>query len=52
MASTSILYSDAENHGGSNQYAHDLHSGRYYSKLVDAGDPSTWINEILKAERS
>lgn len=44
--------SEFENGRFTNQYAHDLHSGRYYSKLVDAGDPSTWINEILKAERS
>ena len=44
--------SEFENGRFTNQYAHDLHSGRYYSKLVDAEDPSTWIHEILKAERS
>lgn len=30
------------------QYAHDLSSDKYYTKLVDSADSSTWINEILK----
>lgn len=29
------------------QYAHDHSTGKYYSKLVDYLDPSTWISEIL-----
>ena len=33
-----------------NQYAHDLKSGKFYTKLVDVRDTSTWINEILKKE--
>lgn len=31
-----------------NQYAHDLLTDRYYMKLVDAADKSTWLCELLK----
>lgn len=31
----------------STQYAHDHKSGKYYSKMVDVCDPSTWIDKIL-----
>lgn len=30
-----------------NQYAHDKTTGKYYTKLVDYTDRSTWIPEIL-----
>ena len=30
-----------------NQYAHDKATGKYYTKLVDYADRSTWIPEIL-----
>ena len=30
-----------------NQYAHDHNTGKYYTKMVDAADRSTWISEIL-----
>lgn len=30
------------------QYAHDLKAGKYYTKMVDAADCSTWINNFLK----
>lgn len=29
------------------QYAHDLSTGKYYTKIVDYSDRSTWICEIL-----
>lgn len=29
------------------QYAHDHRHGKYYSKMVDVCDPSTWIDKIL-----
>lgn len=31
-----------------NQYAHDKSSGKYYTKMVDACDKSTWINNYLR----
>lgn len=34
------------------QYAHDHATDKYYSKLVDFLDPSTWIHEVLKARRA
>ena len=30
------------------QYAHDKKSGKYYTKMVDICDKSTWINNYLK----
>lgn len=30
------------------QYAHDLTTGKYYSKMVDSADPQTWICELLR----
>ena len=30
------------------QYAHDERTGKYYTKLVDSADRSTWICELLK----
>ena len=32
------------------QYARDHKTGKYYSKMVDACDPSTWIDKILMAQ--
>ena len=34
------------------QYAKDLRTGKYYTKIVDYCDRSTWIHEILKTERN
>ena len=34
----------------SSQYAHDRRADKYYTKLVDVTDTSTWINNILRAE--
>lgn len=34
------------------QYAHDHATGKYYTKLVDYSDQSTWIHEVLKAQRT
>ncbi len=31
-----------------NQYAHDLKTDKYYTKMVDAADRRTWICEYLK----
>lgn len=31
-----------------NQYAHDKNTNKYYTKMVDSADRSTWICEILK----
>jgi uncharacterized protein (DUF885 family) len=31
------------------QYAHDKRTGKYYTKLVDCKDRSTWICELLTA---
>lgn len=31
----------------SDQYAHDHNTGKFYCKLVDVCDPSTWINTLL-----
>ncbi len=31
-----------------NQYAHDKHTNKYYRKLVDITDETTWINELLR----
>ena len=31
-----------------NQYAYDKKSGKYYTKMVDICDKSTWINNYLK----
>ncbi len=31
-----------------NQYAHDRNTDKYYTKLVDSADKSTWICELLK----
>lgn len=30
-----------------NQYAHDKRTDKYYTKLVDSTDKSTWISELL-----
>lgn len=34
------------------QYAHDLSTGKYYAKLVDYTDKSTWIHKLLKKRKS
>ena len=31
-----------------NQYAHDKHTDKYYTKMVDSADRSTWICEVLR----
>lgn len=31
-----------------NQYAHDKRTGKYYTKMVDSSNRSTWICELLK----
>lgn len=31
------------------QYAHDRKTGKYWSKMVDALDPETWIHKALNA---
>lgn len=31
-----------------NQYAHDKRTNKYYTKMVDSADKSTWICELLK----
>lgn len=30
-----------------NQYAHDKRNDKYYTKMVDSSDRSTWINEYI-----
>lgn len=30
------------------QYAHDHRTGKYYSKMVDSEDTSTWIHHLLR----
>lgn len=30
------------------QYAHDHRTGKYYSKMVDSEDKSTWIHNLLR----
>lgn len=32
------------------QYAHDLKTGKYYTKMVDVRDKNTWINKLLYAD--
>lgn len=33
------------------QYAHDKRTGKYYSKLVDYSDKSTWLDKILTEQK-
>lgn len=46
MFSTSEMYTGTYN----TQYARDTRTGKYYAKMVDCADRSTWIHNILRAE--
>lgn len=44
MFCMSEMYSDTY----TTQYAHDHRTGKYYCKMVDSADKSTWIHKLLR----